>query len=87
MSKTLKIDMTDGNWMVDIFSQAGDSGQYDLISPNTSTQVTLKEGEMYGFRYSLKAKEGTHFRILLDDLVLAEGEIDKTEILTGNGVL
>ncbi|BFT31276.1 hypothetical protein D210916BOD24_24520 [Alteromonas sp. D210916BOD_24] len=87
MTKTLMIDMSDGKWMVDVFSQANDSGVYDLIFPNTSTQVSLKESELYGFRYSLNAKQGTAFRILLDDIVLAEGEIDKTEMLTGNGVL
>ena len=56
MTKTLKITMSDGKWLVDIFSKANDSGVYDLIHPNTSAEVALNEGEMYGFRYSLHGK-------------------------------
>ena len=87
MTKTLKITMPEGKWLVDIFSQANDSGVYDLIHPNTSTEVSLNEGEMYGFRYSLQGKAGTTFKIELDDEVLAEGDIDKTETVSGSGVV
>ena len=87
MTKTLKITMSEGKWLVDIFSQANDSGVYDLIHPNDVTEVSLNEGEMYGFRYSLQGKPGTFFKIALDDDVLAEGEIDKSEVASGSGVL
>lgn len=87
MTKTLKITMSEGKWLVDIFSQANDSGVYDLIYPNTSTEVSLNEGEMYGFRYSLQGKAGTTFKIELDDEVLAEGDIDKSETASGSGVV
>lgn len=86
MTKTLKITMSEGKWLVDIFSQANDSGVYDLIHPNTFAEVSLNEGEMYGFRYSLHGKAGTSFKIELDDEVLAEGEIDKSEA-SGSGVV
>ncbi|CAB9495078.1 MULTISPECIES: hypothetical protein [Alteromonas] len=87
MTKTLKITMSDGKWLVDIFSQANDSGVYDLIHPNDVTDVSLNEGEMYGFRYSLQGKPGTTFKIELGDDVLAEGEIDKSEATSGSGVV
>jgi len=87
MTQSLKITMSDGKWLVDIFSQANDSGVYDLIHPNNTTEVDLNEGEMYGFRYSLQGKAGTSFKIELDDKVLAEGEIDKTEAASGRGVV
>ncbi len=87
MTKTLKITMSDGKWLVDIFSQANDSGVYDLIHPNDVTDVSLNEGEMYGFRYSLQGKPGTTFKIELGDEVLAEGEIDKSEATSGSGVV
>ena len=87
MTKTLKITMSEGKWLVDIFSQANDSGVYDLIHPNTSTEISLNEGEMYGFRYSLQGKAGTTFNIELDDEVLAEGDIGKTETASGSGVV
>ena len=87
MTKTLKITMSDGKWLVDIFSQANDSGVYDLIHPNDVTDVSLNEGEMYGFRYSLQGKAGTTFKIELGDDVLAEGEIDKAETASGSGVV
>lgn len=87
MIKTLKITMSDGKWLVDIFSQANDSGVYDLIHPNNVTDVSLNEGEMYGFRYSLQGKPGTTFKIELGDDVLAEGEIDKAETASGSGVV
>lgn len=87
MTKTLKITMSDGKWLVDIFSQANDSGVYDLIHPNNVTDVSLNEGEMYGFRYSLQGKPGTTFKIELGDDVLAEGEIDKAETASGSGVV
>ncbi len=38
MTKTLKITMSDGKWLVDIFSQANDSGVYDLIQPKDVTE-------------------------------------------------
>ena len=87
MTKTLKITMSDGKWLVDIFSQANDSGVYDLIHPNNVTDVSLNEGEMYGFRYSLQGTPGTTFKIELGDDVLAEGEIDKAETASGSGVV
>ena len=87
MTKTLKITMSDGKWLVDIFSQANDSGVYDLIHPNDVTEVSLNKGEMYGFRYSLQGKPGTTFKIELGDEVLAEGEIDKSETASGSGVV
>tara|TARA_B100000929_G_scaffold50271_2_gene36622 strand:+ start:2735 stop:3004 length:270 start_codon:yes stop_codon:yes gene_type:complete len=87
MTKTLKITMPDGKWLVDIFSQANDSGVYDLIHPNGVTDVSLNEGEMYGFRYSLQGKPGTSFKIELDNEVLAEGEIDNSETASGSGVV
>ncbi|MBT3136790.1 hypothetical protein KL866_17150 [Alteromonas sp. ALT199] len=87
MIKTLKITMSDGKWLVDIFSQANDCGVYDLIHPNNVTDVSLNEGEMYGFRYSLQGKPGTTFKIELGDDVLAEGEIDKAETASGSGVV
>jgi len=87
MTKTLKIIMSDGKWLVDIFSQANDSGVYDLIHPNDVTEVSLNTGEMYGFRYSLQGKPGTTFKIELGDEVLAEGEIDKSETASGSGVV
>ena len=87
MTKTLKITMSDGKWLVDIFSQANDSGVYDLIHPNDVTEVSLNKGEMYGFRYSLQGKPGTTFKIELGDEVLAEGEIDKSEATSGSGVV
>ena len=62
MTKTLKITMSEGKWLVDIFSQANDSGVYGLIHPNT-------------------------FEIELDDEVLAEGELDKSEAASGSGVV
>jgi hypothetical protein len=64
-----------------------DSGVYDLIHPNTFAEVSLNEGEMYGFRYSLHGKAGTSFKIELDDEVLAEGELDKSEAASGSGVV
>lgn len=87
MTKTLKITMSEGKWLVDIFSQANDSGVYDLIHPNTFAEVSLNEGEMYGFRYSLHGKAGTSFKIELDDEVLAEGDIDESEAASGSGVV
>jgi len=87
MIKTLTITMPEGKWLVDIFSQANDSGVYDLIHPNDVTEVSLNEGEMYGFRYSLQGKPGTTFKITLGNDVLAEGEIDKSEAASGSGVV
>ena len=87
MTKTLKIIMLEGKWLVDIFSQANDSGVYDLIHPNDATEISLNEGEMYGFRYSLQGKPGTSFKVVLDDDVLAEGVIDKSEAASGSGVI
>lgn len=87
MTKTLKITMSEGTWLVDIFSQANDSGVYDLIHPNSETELALNEGEMYGFRYSLQGKPGTAFQIELGDDILVEGEIDKSEAASGSGVL
>ncbi|GFD71989.1 hypothetical protein ACI7YQ_14945 [Alteromonas marina] len=87
MTKTLKITMSEGKWLVDIFSQTNDSGVYDLIHPNDVTEVSLNEGEMYGFRYSLQGKPDTTFKIELGDDVLAEGDIDKSEAASGSGVV
>lgn len=87
MKKTLKITMPEGKWMVDVFSQANDSGEFDLVHPNTSTEISFNEGEMYGFRYSVSGKQGTKFTIELDDIVLVEGEIDKSETAKGSGVI
>ena len=87
MTKTLKITMSEGKWLVDIFSHANDSGVYASLHLNTSAACTLNEGEMYGFRYSLHGKAGTSFKIELDDEVLAEGEIDKSEAASGSGVV
>ena len=42
---------------------------------------------MYGFRYSVTAKQGTQFTIELDDIVLVEGEIDESETAKGSGVI
>lgn len=87
MKKTLKITMPEGKWMVDVFSQANDSGEFDLVHPNTSAEISFNEGEMYGFRYSISGKQGTKFTIELDDIVLVEGEIDKSETAKGSGVI
>ncbi|MCU7555476.1 hypothetical protein OCL06_12845 [Alteromonas sp. ASW11-19] len=83
----LRIEMNDGKWMVDIFTDKNDDGVFDLISPNTSTEVALAEEHMYGFRYNLSAPANTGFKIFLDDKVIAEGEVDDSGMLTGRGVL
>ena len=87
MKKTLKITMAEGKWLVDVFSKANDSGVFDLIHPNTSAEILFNEGEMYGFRYSVRGKQGTPFTIELDDMVLVEGEIDESETAKGSGVI
>ena len=87
MKKTLKITMAEGKWLVDVFSKANDSGVFDLIHPNTSAEISFNESEMYGFRYSVSAKQGTPFTIELDDIVLVEGEIDESETAKGSGVI
>ena len=86
-SHQLKIDMPDGKWMVDIFSESHDNGVYDLVAPTNETEVKLEENHMYGLRYNLTGPENTPFTIYLDDKVLAEGHLDKTERLSGRGVL
>lgn len=87
MNKILKITMPEGKWMVDIFSKTNDSGQFDLVHPNTCAEISVNGGEMYGFRYSVSGKQGTQFTIELDDMVLVEGEIDKSETAKGSGVI
>jgi len=87
MKKTLEITMAEGKWLVDVFSKANDSGVFDLIHPNTSAEILFNEGEMYGFRYSVRGKQGTPFTIELDDMVLVEGEIDESETAKGSGVI
>ena len=68
--QVLKIEMPEGKWVVDVFNKSGDSGEYDLIHPNTQVKLALAD-EMHGFRYNLTGPEGTPFAIYLDDTVIA----------------
>ncbi len=82
----LRIEMPEGKWVVDIFDKSGDSGEYDLIHPKTQVKLALAD-EMHGFRYNLTGPEGTPFAIYLDDMVIAEGTVDKSQNLNGTGIL
>lgn len=39
--QVLKIEMPEGKWVVDVFNKSGDSGEYDLIHPNTQVKLSL----------------------------------------------
>ncbi|MCW8091791.1 hypothetical protein [Alteromonas sp. ASW11-130] len=84
---TLKIDIQDGRWTVDIFSQGQDSGQYELIYPQREAQVELSENNMYGFNYSISAPKGTRYAIYLDEKRLIEGEVNESQVARGNSVI
>lgn len=87
VQRQLKIEMSEGNWMVDVFNKGDDSGVYDLIAPTSETTLELDSEHMHGFRYSLTGPQGTAFKIKLDDTVIAEGSIDSTETESGSGVI
>ncbi len=84
---TLKIDIPEGRWTVDVFSQGQDSGQYELIHPQKEAQIELEENTMYGFNYSISAPQGTRYAIYMDDKRLIEGEVDNTQIARGSSVI
>ncbi len=84
---TLKIDIPQGRWTVDVFSQGQDSGQYELIHPQKEAQIDLKENTMYGFNYNISAPEGTQYAIYMDDKRLIEGVVDNTQIARGNSII
>tara|TARA_B100002049_G_C15791836_1_gene255131 strand:+ start:279 stop:545 length:267 start_codon:yes stop_codon:yes gene_type:complete len=87
LEKTLTIDIPDGTWKVDIVKDKNDSGIFDLIHPQKSSDVTLEENRMYGFEYSVSAKPGTPFTITLGDKVLVEDKVDDSKLARGSGVL
>ena len=83
----LKIEMAQGNWLVDVFSQTADTGVYDLISPSKETTVRLREEEIYGFKYNITAPNKTAFKLYLDDTVIAEGQVGSEGAVSGRGVI
>ncbi|WP_018983296.1 hypothetical protein [Salinimonas chungwhensis] len=85
--QTLKLEINDGTWMVNIVDRANDDGAYELLHPNKEAQVEVDENKMQGFEYNITAHAGTPFKLLLDDKVLAEGEASKEGVARGKGVI
>ncbi|NMH59281.1 hypothetical protein [Alteromonas ponticola] len=84
---TLRIDIQEGRWTVDVFSQGADSGQYELIYPERESSIELNENTMYGFNYSIAAPKGTRYAIYMDDKRLIEGEVDDSQLAKGSSVI
>ena len=60
MTKTLKITMSEGKWLVDIFSQANDSGVYDLIPLR---KFLLMKAKCTAFVIACMEKQERHLKL------------------------
>lgn len=86
-TRTLKLDIHEGTWMVNVIDKKDDDGVYELLHPNKETQIEVDDTRMQGFEYNITAHAGTPFKLLLDDMVLAEGEVSDSGVARGKGVL
>ncbi|QCZ92716.1 hypothetical protein [Salinimonas iocasae] len=86
-NRTLKLDIHEGTWMVNVIDRVNDDGVYELLHPNKEAQVEVNDEKMQGFEYNITAHAGTPFKLLLDDTVLAEGEVPDDGVARGKGVL
>ncbi|QPG06241.1 hypothetical protein IT774_03265 [Salinimonas marina] len=86
-TRTLKLDIQEGNWMVNVIDDNNDDGKYELLHPNKEAEVEVDENKMQALEYNIVASAGTRFKITLDDTVLAEGEVGDTGIANGRGVI
>ncbi len=83
----LRIDIPRGTWMVDVIAETNDNGVYDLVYPHKEADVALHEEHLYGFEYNISAPENTPFSLYIDDEVLHEGVVGKSNVARGSGIL
>jgi len=86
VTKTLKLEISDGNWMVNVIDENNDDGKYELLHPNKEASVEITE-QMQGFDYNIVASAGTPFKLMLDDIVLAEGQTGDNGVARGKGII
>ncbi|WP_218355326.1 hypothetical protein [Alteromonas lipotrueiana] len=87
VARKLKLEIQDGNWMVNVIEENNDDGKYELLHPNKETEIQVDEDKMQGLEYNIVAKAGTRYKLTLDEIVLAEGEVDDTGVANGKGVI
>ncbi|QJR80084.1 hypothetical protein CA267_004475 [Alteromonas pelagimontana] len=87
VERTLKLEINDGTWMVNITTDSNDDGKYELLHPAKEAVVNISDEHMQGFDYSIAAHEGTPYKLLLDDIVLAEGAVNGGGVARGSGVV
>ncbi len=87
VARKLKLEIQDGNWMVNVIEENNDDGKYELLHPNKETEIQVDEDKMQGLEYNIVAKVGTRYKLTLDEIVLAEGEVDDTGVANGKGVI
>ncbi len=87
VTRTLKLDIQEGNWMVNVIDDNNDDGKYELLHPNKETEVQVDENKMQALEYNIVANAGTRFKLTLDDTVLAEGEVGDNGVVNGKGVI
>lgn len=87
IERVLSIEIGKGTWMVDVVAESNDDGIYDLVYPHKEATLHVHEEHMYALEYSISAREGTEFKILLDGEVILNDTVGHTGICRGSSVI